>query len=75
MGAKAPSFVEMMMMSDDVVKNEVKVGSVVMLSSGSGQMTVIEVGSDGVRCVYWNDSVSCVNHTTAIPVECFMVVR
>ena len=64
-----------MMMSDDVVKNEVKVGSVVMLSSGSGQMTVIEVVSDGVRCVYWNDSVSCINQTIAIPEECLVVVR
>ena len=64
-----------MMMSDDVVKNEVKVGSVVMLSSGSGQMTVIEVGSDGVRCVYWNDSVCCINQTIAIPTECLVVVR
>lgn len=63
------------MMSDDAVKTEVKVGSVVMLSSGSGQMTVTEVGSDGARCAYWNDSVCCINQTTTIPTECLVVVR
>jgi len=62
-----------MMMSDEV-KGKVKPGEVVVLASGSTQMTVTDTDGKAARCAYWNDAECCISYTTTIPVECLSVV-
>ena len=57
-----------------VVKSKLYPGAVVMLASGSAQMTVTDTDGKSVLCAYWNDAECCINYTTTIPVECLILV-
>lgn len=68
MGAKAPSFVEMMMMAE---MEKPKIGDVVRLKSGSDEMTVTGF-LDGLVLSYWNYEKSELVTVGPIPAEALM---